>query len=117
MYKAYKFRLYPNEYQKVLICKTFGSSRFIYNYFLNKCKENKYIKAYDMWKMLRNLEIEYEWLKEVDSLALRCTILNLEDAYKNFFNKQASYPKFKNRYCKQSYRTNCIKSTVVTSGI
>ena len=67
--------------------------------------------------MLRNLEIEYEWLKEVDSLALRCTILNLEDAYKNFFNKQASYPKFKNRYCKQSYRTNCIKSTVVTSGI
>jgi len=59
--------------------------------------------------MLKELEIEYVWLKEVDSCALRCAIFNLEDAYKNFFNKQASYPKFKNRYSKQSYRTNCIK--------
>jgi len=109
MYKAYKFRLYPSEHQKVLISKTFGSYRFIYNHFLSKCKENKYIKAYDMCKMLKELEIEYVWLKEVDSCALRCAIFNLEDAYKNFFNKQASYPKFKNRYSKQSYRTNCIK--------
>ena len=111
MYKAYKFRLYPNENQKILINKTFGSYRFIYNHFLNKCKENKYIKTYDMCKMLKELMIEYPWLKEVDSCALRCAIFNLEDAYKNFFNKRASYPKFKNRYNRQSYRTNCIKSS------
>ena len=46
MYKAYKFRLYPNDNQKILINKTFGCTRFIYNHFLNKCKEDKFIKAY-----------------------------------------------------------------------
>lgn len=31
MYKSYKFRLYPNNEQKELLNKNFGSSRFIYN--------------------------------------------------------------------------------------
>lgn len=48
MYKAYKFRLYPNDTQKILIHKTFGCYRFVYNYFLVKCKSNGYIKAFDM---------------------------------------------------------------------
>ena len=39
VYKAYKFRLYPNNKQKELIHKTFGCTRFIYNYFLSECKE------------------------------------------------------------------------------
>ena len=56
MYKAYKFRLYPNDNQKILINKTFGCTRFIYNHFLNKCKEEKFIKAYDMCKELKELE-------------------------------------------------------------
>ena len=53
MYKAYKFRLYPNDNQKILINKTFGCTRFIYNHFLNKCKEKGFIKAYDMCKELK----------------------------------------------------------------
>ncbi|MDF2548929.1 MAG: putative transposase, partial [Anaerosolibacter sp.] len=32
--KAYKFRLYPNEEQKVLFSKTFGCVRFVYNHYL-----------------------------------------------------------------------------------
>ena len=43
MYKAYKFRLYPNEQQVFLINKTFGCSRFVYNHFLNECKEHDII--------------------------------------------------------------------------
>ena len=75
MYKAYKFRLYPNDEQRVLIHKTFGCTRPICNYFLDKCKSNGYIKAYDMCNLL----------KEVDSSSLRCTIIfNLEDSYKNY---------------------------------
>ena len=31
MNKAYKFRIYPNEEQRILIAKTFGCVRFIYN--------------------------------------------------------------------------------------
>ena len=46
MYKAYKFRLYPNDIQKDLIHKTFGCYRFIYNYFLNDCMSNGYQKAF-----------------------------------------------------------------------
>ena len=59
MYKAYKFRLYPNDNQKILINKTFGCTRFIYNHFLNKCKEEKFIKAYDMCKELKELVLDY----------------------------------------------------------
>ena len=111
MYKAYKFRLYPNDNQKELIHKTFGCTRFVYNHFLNKCKENGYIKAYDMCKELKCLLEEYPFLKEVDSCSLRNSIFNLEDSYKNFFNKRSNYPNFKSRYSKQSYRTTCIRST------
>ena len=111
MYKSYKFRMYLSHEQSTQINKTFGCTRFIYNYFLNKCKENKYIKAYDMCNMLKDLQEEYEWLKEVDSCALRCAIFNLETSFKNFFSKITSYPKFKSKYNKQSYRTNCIKRT------
>ena len=110
MYKAYKFRLYPNDNQKILINKTFGCTRFIYNHFLNKCKEEKFIKAYDMCKELKELVLDYPFLKEVDSMALRCSIFNLEDSYKNYFAKRSAYPSFKNKFSKQSYRTNCITS-------
>ena len=42
MYKAFKFRMYPDNNQKELMNKTFGISRFIYNYYLNKIKNNNY---------------------------------------------------------------------------
>lgn len=75
MYKAYKFRLYSNDNQKMSINKTFGRTRFIYNQFLNKCKEKGYIKVYDMCKELKELVLDYPFLKEVDSMVLRCSIL------------------------------------------
>ena len=111
MYKAYKFRLYPNSEQKVLLHKTFGCVRLVYNHFLDKCIKNKYINAFDMCRELKNLYVDFPFLKEVDSCSLRCAIFNLEDSYKNFFNKRSGYPIFKSRYSKQSYRTNCMKST------
>ena len=111
MYKAYKFRLYPNDKQKELIHKTFGCTRFIYNYFLNQCKENKYKKAYDMCSELKELIEEYPFLKEVDSCSLRNSIFDLEDSYRNFFEKRTNYPQFKSKFKKQSYRTNCIRSS------
>ena len=111
MYKAYKFRLYPNDKQKELIHKTFGCARFIYNHFLYECKENGYQKAYDMCKKLKGLENDYLFLREVDSCSLRNSIFNLEDSYKNYFSKRSEYPKFKSKFNKQSYRTTCIRSS------
>lgn len=111
MYRAYKFRLYPNSNQQILINKTFGCTRLIYNYFLDKCKRDGFIKAYDMCKEIKELYAIYPFLKEVDSCSLRCAVFNLEDSYKNFFSKRSNYPNFKNRFLRQAYRTNCIKSS------
>ena len=108
MYKTFRFRMYPDDNQIVLIHKTFGCYRFIYNHFLSICKDNGFRNAFDMIKELPNLNNKYEWLKEVDSCSLRCAIFNLEDAYKNFFSKRSGYPTLKSKYTKQSYRTNMI---------
>ena len=107
--KGYTFRLYPNNEQKILIEKSFGCSRYIYNYFLDKTNGRKYIKTFDYIKDLPLLSKEKEWLKEVDSCLLRCSIFNLEDALKRHKNGNAEYPKFKNKTkSRSSYRTNNI---------
>ena len=111
MYKAYKFRLYPNSYQKQFLSKTFGCVRLIYNHFLDKCIKNGFIKAFDMCTGIKELYVEYPFLKEVDSCSLRCAVFNLEDAFKNYFSKRSNYPRFKSKYNMQSYKTSCIRST------
>ena len=111
IYKAYKFRLYPTEEQRILIHKTFGCSRFVYNYYLNYQKENGVKKSFDLCKDLKELENNHEYLKEVDSCALRCSIFDLEDGFNNFFAKRSEIPRFKSKFSRQSYRTSCIRST------
>ncbi len=111
IYRAYKFRLYPNEEQKILIHKTFGCARFVYNYYLNYQKEKGVQKTFDLCKDLKELENQYEYLKEVDSCALRSSIFDLEDGFNNFFAKRSGYPRFKSKFNRQSYRTSCIRST------
>ena len=113
--KGYVFRLYPNKKQEELINKTIGCSRFIYNYFLDdKIKEYKETgkskSAYDQMKLIPSLSKEKEWLKEVDSCALRTSLFNLEDAFKRFYNG-SGFPKFKAKGVHESYKTNNIKSS------
>ena len=88
--KAYKFRLEPNKQQKVLINKTLGCTRFLYNQMLSE-KQTKY-KSKDTTKPKTEKEykIEFEWLKEVDSIALQQSRLDLKTAYDNFFRKLKS---------------------------
>lgn len=116
MYKAYVFRMYPDEKQKNLISKSFGVSRFIYNHFLEE-KQNEYKKtgksksAFEECKEIPYLIKEYPFLKEIDSCLIRNSIFNLDDSYKRFFNKLGGYPKFKKKGTHDSYKTNNIKST------
>ena len=105
-HKSYKFRLYPNEEQKQLFAKTFGCSRAIWNMMLaDKIKHYE-----DTKKTLYNTPAQYKkefpWLKEVDSLALCNVQLNLQKAYKNFFQSGFGFPKFKKKSHRQSYKTN-----------
>ena len=107
-HKSYKFRLYPTKEQKVLFSKTFGCSRFIWNQML--ADKIQYYK--ETGQTLKNTPAqykkEYPWLKEVDSFALCNVQLNLQQAYKNFFQYGFGFPKFKSkkRAYKQSYKTN-----------
>ena len=113
--KAYKFRLYPSEEQMVLINKFIGSSRFVYNYYLNK-KEELYksskqnLSLKDMKKDLLSLAVEYPWLKEVDSCCLRTSLEDLDRAYLNFYQGKG-HPKFKRKNVNDTYRTNCNRRT------
>ena len=57
---------------------------------------------------------EFEWLKEVDSLALANAQMNLQTAYNNFFkNKSVGFPKFKSKHrCKKGYTTNNQRGSI-----
>ncbi|MEE0683300.1 MAG: RNA-guided endonuclease TnpB family protein [Bacilli bacterium] len=111
MYKSYRFRMYPTISQIELIHKTFGCTRLVYNYYLEKKKEAN-LSCFDMIKDLKKLQAEHPYLKEVDSCSLRCSLFNLDDAFKRYYKKQGSYPKFKSKYnSRRCYRTNCISSS------
>ena len=110
--KAYKFRLYPNEEQKQFFAKTFGCSRAVWNMML----ADK-IKHYEKTgETLHNTPAQYKkefpWLKEVDSLALSNVQLNLQKAYKSFFQSGFGFPKFKKKNHNQSYKTNNQKGSI-----
>lgn len=114
MLKAYKYRLYPNKEQREYINKTIGCARFIYNKMLG----DKIAHYKETKEMLKNTpsqyKKEYEWLKEVDSLALANAQMNLDKAYKNFFRDvKVGFPKFKSKKkSSNSYTTNNQKGTV-----
>lgn len=118
MLKAYKFRIYPNEEQKVYLAKTFGCTRFVYNKMLadriKSYEENKDLDIKTMKHPTPALyKNEFEWLKEVDSLALANAQMNLDKAYKNFFrDKSIGFPKFKKKTNTNSYTTNNQRGTI-----
>ncbi len=121
MLKAYKYRLYPNKEQEIIFNKTFGCTRFVYNKMLAERKEI-YEKYKDDKVMLKKQKLptpakykkEFDWLKEVDSLALANAQMNLNKAYRAFFrDPSVGYPRFKSkRTNRHSYTTNNQKGTV-----
>lgn len=110
--KAYKFRIYPDEAQKVFFAKHFGCVRFVYNHLL-ATRSNAYkndgvsISGMECKKLIPALkkQVEYVWLKEVNSQSLQDAALNLEKSYKRFFDKslKAAYPSFKKKGNRESF--------------
>jgi len=111
MLRAYKYRIYPTDEQKVLFAKTFGCCRFVYNWALN-LKITAYQKrketlgnVYLTNLMKSELKAEHEWLSDVNSQSLQSALRNLDTAYTNFFRntKAIGFPKFKSRKDRQSF--------------
>lgn len=123
--KGYKYRIYPTKEQEILINKTFGCTRFVYNQLL--------AKKIDLYKSSkksisktncnnycnRELKKEYPWLREVDKFALTNSIYNLDTAYQNFFRRvkqgsnKAGFPHFKSKHNHYySYKTNFTNNNI-----
>ena len=119
MLKAYKYRIYPNNEQKIQIAKTFGCCRFVYNQILTYRKgmyeqEKKSVSRTDCNNYCnRQLKIQYEWLKDIDKFALTNSIYNMDNAYQKFWKEHAGYPKFKSKHNNhKSYTTNYTNGNI-----
>ena len=126
--KTYKFRLYPNKTQEILLSKTFGCARFIFNQMLAERKEvyeqlknDKDTLFKYKYKTEKQYKEDYDWLKEVDSVAVQQSRVDLDEAYKNFFKslsgkrkgKQMGLPNFKSKKTnRQTFRTLNINNNI-----
>ena len=114
MRTAFRYRIYPNASQRILLAKHFGATRWAYNYALNlKIKlwesEKKTVSQFDLCKEFPRLKKEEgtAWLREVCSHALQCEMAHLDAAYTKFFRDKRGFPKFKNKHSdRKSYETN-----------
>ena len=110
MFKAMKYRIYPTKTQIALIEKHFGSTRFVYNYFL-EYRQKEFEKGNKVTYNVTSSELtklkkqeEYKWLNECGGQALQVALRNLDSAFVRFFKKQGGYPKFKSKkYNHQSF--------------
>lgn len=109
--KSYKFRIYPTKEQEKFLANQFGGVRFVYNFFLNRRKEEYLVnkKSFSYYKDAKYLtELKnkngYEWLYEISNICLQQSLRHLEIAYTRFFAKKSKFPKFKKRSNNQSIK-------------
>ncbi len=110
MLRAYKFRIYPTDDQKVLFAKTFGCCRYVYNWALAEKKrmwdeEQQNIGKFDMGKRVR-AELKNDvapWLTEVSDKALEFAIADMYCAYEHFFKDGFRFPRFRSKIGRQSF--------------
>ena len=104
MIKSIKVRLYPTKQQEVLMWKSVGAMRFVYNWTLDKQNKNheqggKFISSYNLQKELtqfKKLE-DYNWLSQLSGHMLKKSVDDACESYKRFFKGLSGYPKFKSR--------------------
>ena len=107
MLKAVKVRLYPDEQQQAHLAQSFGNCRWYWNYALALTQQTyketgKGLSRGAIQGLLPKLKQEYEWLAEAYSQCLQVVALNLSNAFINFFEGRAKFPRFKSKHHKQS---------------
>jgi putative transposase len=105
--KAYKFRIYPSEEQEILLAKTFGCCRFVWNKLVENFNNNS--KEVITEKTLKDTP-EFEFLKEVSASTLQQKRDDFIEFKKQFFNKKRKVklgrPRYKKKSNRQSFRLN-----------
>lgn len=111
MYAGFKFRFYPDKQQEILLKKTLGCCRFVYNKALDArssswtkeraaMRPSQLMRSLTQWKR----QPELEWLTEVSNVALQQSLNDLAEAYTGFFGKKSRYPRFKKKRSGGSFR-------------
>lgn len=114
--KAFKYEIFPTNEQKVLLNKTFGCCRFIYNHTIARYKE-EYDKVKDSTVKPKFNELfstitkelsplsknkDYSFLREVHTACWHNSAHNLKEAFDKWFKKLSKFPKFKKKNDRQS---------------
>lgn len=108
MKRAYKFRFYPTPEQEVLLARTFGCVRFVYNHvlhwrteaFYQRQEKVDYLKANARLTEIKKLP-EFAFLNEVSCVPLQQCLRHQQTAFKNFWAGRAKHPAFKKKSRKQ----------------
>lgn len=103
--KAYKYRIYPTKEQEVLLAKTFGCCRFVWNKLVENFNNNDETVVDE--KTLKETP-EFQFLKEVSNATLQQKHRDFIETKRQFFNKKRKVklgrPSFKKKSNKQSFR-------------
>ena len=106
MYKALKIELKLTVSQKIKVCQTIGTERFIYNEYIKYNQEqyklgNKFVSANDFSKYINNIYLpnnsDKRWIKDVSSKSVKQAMTYGEKAFKRFFKGLSSFPIFKKK--------------------
>ncbi len=108
MILAHKIALDPNNKQATYFAKAAGTARFAYNWALAEWR-----RQYEAWKQDNSLpkpsqaalrrqlnalkREQFPWMLEVTKNAPQMAIIQLGEAFKNFFAGRAKYPKFRKK--------------------
>jgi putative transposase len=116
MKARYRYRIYPTDQQQQSLAQLFGCIRVVWNDALALCEQSeKKPKSAELQKIVITKAKQTEernWLEDVSCVPLQQSVIDLETAFKNFFNsckgkrkgQKVRYPRFKKRTSSQSAR-------------
>ena len=121
IYKAFRFRLYPNREVQSIFNQWFGCCRKVFNVTLDEsikqyeAGNKNFVNRSSFCSMITKLKAdgEHDYLKQVPIHTLQASVDNLLDSYDRFFDKHGGFPKFKSKHeSKQSFTVRCSPSII-----
>ena len=118
--RAYKYRIYPDESQKVLLNKTFGCVRVVWNDSVARFNEYEKDVSHPWYPPQKQLKFVYPWMNEVSAAALQQKQRDFSEFKAQFFNKnrktKLGRPKLKKKGKRDSFRLPNQKFKVLNHG-
>ena len=112
MNRAFKYRIYPTEEQKIQIAKTIGCWRLMYNQLLDDCYKQLEQTGKVQVKYYTEVKKDYDFMTEVSASALNYSKMALEEAWQRYFKKLGKKPTFHNRYRTNSFTIQNVSNSL-----